>query len=128
MNRQNIFLVAAAAGVTALVMLGVPALGQLVESTAPAPVQLAQLTPTPAPTPDIQREAPVSRGGVMQSFAPVVQSAAPAVVNVYTVEADGGVPLSGRLLRPVLLRRQRQPDRAAGNLARLRRHRRLRTA
>ncbi|MBI1361402.1 MAG: Do family serine endopeptidase [Alphaproteobacteria bacterium] len=65
-------------------MLGVPALGQLVETPDPAPVQLAQLTPTPAPTPGIQREAPVTRAGVMQSFAPVVQSAAPAVVNVFT--------------------------------------------
>ncbi|MEP7210244.1 MAG: Do family serine endopeptidase [Alphaproteobacteria bacterium] len=82
MNRQNILLVAAAAATTALVMIGVPAIGQLLDKQQP--VQLAQLTPSPAATPDIQRVAPASRTGVVQSYAPIVQTAAPAVVNVFT--------------------------------------------
>jgi Do/DeqQ family serine protease len=82
MNRQNIILVASAAVATALAMLAVPAVGQLV-------------TPGPSPTPPEASTGPVagpqelsvipeSLASMQQSFAPIVRRTAPAVVNVYS--------------------------------------------
>ncbi|MDZ4760681.1 MAG: Do family serine endopeptidase [Alphaproteobacteria bacterium] len=84
MNRQNILLVAAASAVTALTMLAVPAMGQLVQEESPAetaaPAQFAQAQPSPA----IERVVPASQASMAQSFSPVVRTTAPAVVNVYS--------------------------------------------
>ncbi len=77
MNRQNILLVAAASLSTALVMLGLPALGQLVQPHA------AAVEPAPAPQ-EADRIVPASQAAMLQSFAPVVRRTAPAVVNVYS--------------------------------------------
>ncbi|MDP3736055.1 MAG: Do family serine endopeptidase [Hyphomonadaceae bacterium] len=79
MNRQNILLVVSASLVTALVMLGVPALGQLVQNEKPV-VTSAQ----PEPSPQVERYAPTSQVSMQESFAPIVQRTAPAVVNVYS--------------------------------------------
>jgi serine protease Do len=80
MNRQNIILVAAAGLTTALAMLAVPALGQLVgQAGAPAPLA----TPQPDQPPS-DRVVPESAAGMQQSFAPIVRRTAPAVVNVYS--------------------------------------------
>jgi Do/DeqQ family serine protease len=91
MNRQNVLLVAAASLVTALTMIAVPAVGQLVQPAepipqeapaplAPAPVQLAQVGPAPV----VERVVPKSQAEITQSFAPIVRNTAPAVVNVYS--------------------------------------------
>ena len=123
MNRQNILLVVSASLATALVMLGVPALGQLVQTDSqPAATTQAQ----PEPSPQVERYAPTSQAGLQQSFAPIVQRTAPAVVNVYSsvnvrrtnCPYRSGV---GRRLLP------QRPDaqREGRQLARLGRHRRL---
>lgn len=79
MNRQNILLVLATSAATAAAMLGVSALGQLAQEQPPAvEVQVAQLDQT-AP-----RIVPTSQAAIQQSFAPIVQRTAPAVVNVYS--------------------------------------------
>ncbi len=80
MNRQNILLVASASLATALAMLAVPAIGQVVGQTVPAD---AFVQPAPAPQVD-QRTVPASQTSIQQSFAPVVRRTAPAVVNVYS--------------------------------------------
>ncbi len=81
MNRQNIILVASAAMATALAMLAVPAVGQLVSQQPPGSAQ-APLRSNPEPAP--QEIVPQSQEGLQQSFAPVVRRTAPAVVNVYS--------------------------------------------
>lgn len=80
MNRQNVLLALAASVTTGLVMLSVPALGQLA-----APPSGAPASPTAPPVAEIvAREAPRSQADLTQSFAPVVRQTAPAVVNVYS--------------------------------------------
>ena len=81
MNRQNIILAASAGLATALAMLAVPALGQLVSQVAP-PAAVAPLQANPEPAP--QEIVPLTQAGLQQSFAPVVRRTAPAVVNVYS--------------------------------------------
>jgi Do/DeqQ family serine protease len=81
MNRQNIILAASAGLATALAMLAVPALGQLVNQVAP-PEAVAPLQASPEPAP--QEIVPLTQSGLQQSFAPVVRRTAPAVVNVYS--------------------------------------------
>jgi Do/DeqQ family serine protease len=80
MNRQNIILVASAAVATALAMLAVPAVGQLVSQGQPPAVTTLQSNPEPAP----QEIVPQTAAGLQQSFAPIVRRTAPAVVNVYS--------------------------------------------
>ncbi|MFZ4687532.1 MAG: trypsin-like peptidase domain-containing protein, partial [Hyphomonadaceae bacterium] len=80
MNRQNIILAASTGLATALAMLALPALGQLVNQGAP-PSAVAPLQASPEPAP--QEIVPQTQAGLQQSFAPVVRRTAPAVVNVY---------------------------------------------
>jgi Do/DeqQ family serine protease len=80
MNRQNIILVASAAVATALAMLAVPAVGQLVSQGQPPALTTLQSNPEPAP----QEIVPQTAAGLQQSFAPIVRRTAPAVVNVYS--------------------------------------------
>jgi Do/DeqQ family serine protease len=81
MNRQNIFLVAAASISTAVAMMALPAAGQLVQG---APGQPAS-GPVAQPDPQlIDRAVPASQASIQQSFAPIVRRTAPAVVNVYS--------------------------------------------
>lgn len=75
MNRQNVLLVFAASISTAVAMLGFSALGQRLDDGRP--VQLAQ-------APAVERVVPQSQAAMMESFAPLVQRTAPAVVNVYS--------------------------------------------
>ncbi len=90
MNRQNILLVMAASATTALAMLAVPALGQAFnQKPEQAPFQTAQLT-----NPQPERVTPASRLDIQQSFAPVVQKTAPAVVNVFTAKQIAVCPYS----------------------------------
>lgn len=83
MNRQNILLVVSASIATALAMMALPAVGQLVSTQA-----------QPEPSPQVERYAPTSQAGLQQSFAPIVQRTAPAVVNVYSsvTVRRGGCP------------------------------------
>jgi Do/DeqQ family serine protease len=84
MNRQNIILVASAAAATAIAMLAVPAMGQLVNQT-PAPPAIVQPEAAPATGPqELTRAVPESQANLQQSFAPIVKRTAPAVVNVYS--------------------------------------------
>lgn len=82
MNRQNIILAASAGIATALAMLAVPAVGQLVSQGS------QPIAATAAPSPDIapvdSRVVPETQIGLQQSFSPVVRKTAPAVVNVYS--------------------------------------------
>lgn len=82
MNRQNIILAASAGIATALAMLAVPAVGQLVAPGAAPPASatlpIAQVAPVDA------RVIPETAAGLQQSFAPIVKKTAPAVVNVYS--------------------------------------------
>jgi serine protease Do len=80
MNRQNVLLALAASVTTGLVMLAVPALGQLAAPPTTAPV----FPPAPPAAESIVREVPRSQADLTQSFAPVVRQTAPAVVNVYS--------------------------------------------
>jgi Do/DeqQ family serine protease len=83
MNRQNIILVASAAVATALAMLAVPAVGQLVtQQPAPSMVE-ANANPATGPQ-ELTRAVPESQASLQQSFAPIVRRTAPAVVNVYS--------------------------------------------
>lgn len=80
MNRQNILLVAVASISTALAMMALPAVGQLVQGEPAAPAG-----PVANPEPQlIDRAVPASQASIQQSFAPVVRRTAPAVVNVYS--------------------------------------------
>ncbi len=94
MKKQS-FLVAIAASVgTAAVIISAPAAGQLFggrEDVREAPVQLAQVAPSPQPV-AADRVAPVSQAGLQQSFSPVVKNTAPAVVNVYTAKTEAVCP------------------------------------
>jgi len=84
MNRQNILLVVSASIATALAMMTVPAVGQLVQGGS-APVPAAGPAPAqPDPAPQVERAVPASQAGMQQSFAPIVQRTAPAVVNVFS--------------------------------------------
>jgi Do/DeqQ family serine protease len=83
MNRQNILLVASASIATALAMLAVPAVGQLVQGN-PAPAVSPAPAPEPGPAPQVDRVVPASQTSIQQSFAPIVRRTAPAVVNVYS--------------------------------------------
>jgi Do/DeqQ family serine protease len=94
MNKQNILLAMAASAATALIMIAVPAVGQLAQpaprtDTSP-PVQVAQLATQPL----ADRTVPTSHADVQQSFAPVVQRTAPAVVNVFTAKQMAVCPYS----------------------------------
>jgi Do/DeqQ family serine protease len=82
MNRQNIILAASAGIATALAMLAVPAVGQLVSQGAP-PTAITAL-PSPDVAPVDARVIPETQLGLQQSFAPIVKRTAPAVVNVYS--------------------------------------------
>ena len=82
MNRQNIILAASAGIATALAMLAVPALGQLV-SQGGQPATIAATTSQDIAPVD-SRVLPVSQGAMQQSFSPVVRKTAPAVVNVFS--------------------------------------------
>ena len=82
MNRQNIILAASAGIATALAMLAVPALGQLV-SQGSQPVAVSA-TPSSEIAPVDSRVIPESQIGLQQSFSPVVRKTAPAVVNVFS--------------------------------------------
>lgn len=81
MNRQNIILAASAGLATALTMLAVPAVGQLVGQADP-PAAVAS-SPAPDPVPQ-DRVIPQTADSMQQSFAPIVKRTAPAVVNVYS--------------------------------------------
>jgi len=83
MNRQNIILVASAAIATALAMLAVPAVGQLVSQQAAPPPVDANANPGTGPQ-ELTRTVPESQMPMQQSFAPIVRRTAPAVVNVYS--------------------------------------------
>ena len=82
MNRQNIILAASAGIATALAMLAVPAVGQLV-SQGSQPAALAA-APSSEIAPVDARVVPESQLGLQQSYAPIVRKTAPAVVNVYS--------------------------------------------
>jgi len=82
MNRQNIILAASAGIATALAMLAVPAVGQLV-SQGSQPATLAAAPSSEIATVDT-RVVPESQLGLQQSYAPIVRKTAPAVVNVYS--------------------------------------------
>jgi serine protease Do len=91
MNGKNILLVAAATISTALVMLAVPAVGQLVQGAPAAPVTAPVSAPASGPSPVaepepqlVDRAVPTSQSSIQQSFAPIVRRTAPAVVNVYS--------------------------------------------
>ena len=82
MNRQNIILAASAGIATALAMLAVPAVGQLVsQGSQPAALVAA---PSSEIAPVDTRIVPESQLGLQQSYAPIVRKTAPAVVNVYS--------------------------------------------
>jgi serine protease Do len=83
MNRQNILLVAAASLATALAMLAVPAVGELVQQDRQA-ASVIVARADPEPTPQVERVVPATQASVQQSFAPIVRLTAPAVVNVYS--------------------------------------------
>ena len=81
MNRQNILLVAAASICTAIAMMALPAVGQLVQGDRGAPAS----GPVAEPDPQLlERAVPASQASIQQSFAPIVRRTAPAVVNVYS--------------------------------------------
>lgn len=82
MNRQNIILVASAAVATALAMLAVPAMGQLVSQSPSAPP--AEQAAAAVSGPQELTVVPESQAAMQQSFAPIVRRTAPAVVNVYS--------------------------------------------
>lgn len=83
MNRQNIILVASAGIATALAMLAVPAVGQLV-SQGGQPAVVAAASPGADIAPVDSRIVPESQVGLQQSYAPIVKRTAPAVVNVFS--------------------------------------------
>ncbi|MEZ5939672.1 MAG: Do family serine endopeptidase [Hyphomonadaceae bacterium] len=89
MTRNNVLLALAASAATALILIASPAIGQLGKDDPPAApsgeVQLAQASPDQlAPQYQVDRVVPQSQAQIQQSFAPIVKSTAPAVVNVYS--------------------------------------------
>lgn len=76
MNRQNIILAIATSVTTAAAIMGFSALGQRLDDGRD--VQVAQVDAATT------RIVPETRTGIQESFAPVVQRTAPAVVNVYS--------------------------------------------
>ncbi len=87
MNRQNVLLVISASVVTALAMMALPAIGQLAQpgdGQAAQRTEMAQLAAPAAPAQVADRVVPASQAAIQQSFSPVVQRTAPAVVNVYS--------------------------------------------
>ena len=97
MTTRNWLLSIAAVG---LLSAGLASVLTLTLAPQPAPVEVtahAASTPPPAPEPEPVRAVPVTQGDVQLSFAPIVKTVAPAVVNVYatTVTQASSSPFAG---------------------------------